>query len=219
MIFFDLDDTLLDTQAAIRLAAIDLHKELGLETPLPDFLTAWHAAHDRYTHPHLTKVMSRQEQLRARLCEVMGASLDNDAADRIVARYLECMESHWALFDDVLPCFERLSAHRFGLISNGFGPRQRHKLEKTGIAHTFACIVISGECGTAKPDKTIFLRACHMANVDPRKATHIGDRYDLDAEGARQAGLRGIWINRQAESANGRMPPTVTSLHELDAPG
>jgi putative hydrolase of the HAD superfamily len=216
MIFFDLDDTLLDKQSATRNAAVDFHKAVGVERPLQEFLVAWHIAQERQYHRYLAKEISFQEQRRARLREVIAPTLSDNAADELFARYVESLESHWVLFDDVLPCFARLSAHSFGLITNGDGALQRRKLEKTGLTGKFNCILISGECGVSKPDKEIFLCACELAGIIPEDALYIGDRYDVDAEGARQAGLRGIWLNRGGNSDHGHTPPIIASLTELD---
>ncbi len=216
MIFFDLDDTLLDTQSATRNAVANLYNEIDVTMSLQEFLVSWDAAQERQYLRYLAKEISFQEQRRARLRDVICPTLSDAVADDMFSHYLDSLESHWLLFDDVMPCLERLSDHGLGLITNGDGTFQRSKLEKTGITDWFDCILISDECGHAKPDKEIFLHACELAGVIPEDTIYIGDRYDLDVEGARNAGLRGIWLNRRGDHDHQlQMPPIIASLTEL----
>jgi putative hydrolase of the HAD superfamily len=217
MIFFDLDDTLLDHQTADYNAVTDFYKTISIAMSLPEFLAAWRAAQERHYVRYYAGEISFQQQRRERLREVIDSTLNDEAADRIFARYLNGYESHWVLFDDVLPCFERLSTHRLGLITNGDGILQRRKLAKTGITDKFDCIVISDECGYAKPDKEIFLYACELAGEDPKNSVHIGDRINLDAQGACNAGLRGIWLNRKSAVASDCTTLVIASLDALPA--
>jgi putative hydrolase of the HAD superfamily len=46
---------------------------------------------------------------------------------------------------------------------------------------------------------------------------YVGDHYDLDAQGARRAGLLGIWLDRMGASSEEHRPPMIRSL--LDLPG
>jgi putative hydrolase of the HAD superfamily len=82
----------------------------------------------------------------------------------------------------VLPCLAALSRrHRLAIISNGDGVAQRLKLARTGLSTCFDPIVLSGECGLAKPDARLFLHACDLGGHVPGAALCVGDRYDLDA--------------------------------------
>ena len=138
-------------------------------------------------------------------------------ADELFDIYFRVYESRWLLFPDVLPSLGELSGHRLGIISNGNGAEQRSKLERTGIAERFEFVHISDDCGHAKPDAEIFLRACTMAGVAPRDAIYIGDLYETDAVGARAAGLHGVWLNRGSTYAREHAPPAIRSLDELQS--
>jgi hypothetical protein len=91
---------------------------------------------------------------------VIDGSLSDVAADRIYAEYLREYERAWSLFPDVLPCLDRLSTHRLGIISNGMASEQMRKLVNMGIDARFQAIVISGDCGYAKPSAEIFELGC-----------------------------------------------------------
>ena len=80
-------------------------------------------------------------------------------------------------------------------------------------------VVISGEIGVAKPHQAIFRRACRALGVHPAQAMHVGERLDIDAMGARDAGLHGVWLDR---SGCGILPQVagVSVIGQLaDLPG
>lgn len=102
------------------------------------------------------------------------------------------------LFADVLPTLARLR----GLVSLGSVSNGVADLEAIGIAHYFQASVAAHRVGCAKPDAVIFHAACEAMGVAPQEAVYVGDDPLLDVQGAQQAGLRGIWINRP------ELPPT-----------
>ena len=134
-----------------------------------------------------------------------------------MGRVLHELRAAWSLFPDVIPCLERLVGYRLGIISNGQGAQQRKKLERTGIADRFHVTVISGDHGCPKPQEDIFLRACLALDTSPEDAVYVGDHYDLDAEGARRAGLAGVWLDRADARSAAHQPPMLRSLLELPA--
>lgn len=215
LVLFDIDDTLLNHGAAERLAATQLHKSIGSSVSIEEFLVRWATVTERHFARFLAGDVSYQEQRRDRLREAVDSSLSDEAADRIFGGYLASYEASWSLFSDVLPCLGSLSQHRLGVVSNGQGIQQRKKLAQTGIVDRFECIVISGECGCAKPDAKIFLRACASVGESPTNSVYVGDRYDLDAQAARTAGLQGIWLDRNDRATKMHASPVVGSLHEL----
>jgi putative hydrolase of the HAD superfamily len=83
-----------------------------------------------------------------------------------------------------------------GVLSN-FDSRLYSVLQSLGLRDYFKSITISTQVRTAKPDPEIFNIALQSHNCSPEEAWHIGDSITDDYHGARKAGLRGIWINRQ----------------------
>lgn len=215
LILFDLDDTLIDHTAAQRSAAARLHAHVGSRADLELFLRDWEAATERHFARYLAGEIGHQEQRRARVRELIEPHLSDQEADELVAIYLAEYEAAWALFDDVLPCLERLTGHRLGLVSNGNGVQQRAKLVRTGILERFEHLVIAEECGHAKPDAAIFAHACRVAGAVPADTLYVGDRYDLDAAAARSAGLRGVWLDRRSDATADHAPPIIRALSEL----
>jgi len=216
LILFDIDDTLVDHTVAANTGARVLHESVGSSLPLPEFLARWGDALERHFERYLRGELTFQGQRRERAREVVDPTLIDAHADRVFATYQEAYEAAWSLFPDVGACLDRLSSsHSLGVISNGEAQQQRSKLTKTGIAQRFSCILISEECGYAKPSREIFLRACELAGEPPTNVVYVGDRYDVDAEGARAAGLAGVWLDRRARATTDHVPPLIRGLDEL----
>lgn len=215
LILFDIDDTLLDHKAAERHAAALLYTSINPPVSLEEFLVKWADALERHFSRYLAGDVSYQGQRWDRVREVVESSLSDDAAEQLIADYLANYEAGWCLFPDVRPCLDGLSEHRIGVISNGQGHQQRKKLAQTGILDRFDCLLISEECGCAKPDSAIFVRACTQLGELPANSVYVGDRYDLDAQAARTAGLMGIWLDRGQQATARHAPPIIESLDGL----
>lgn len=217
VVLFDLDGTLVDHEAGLRAGALAVHERLGLEGGPEAFCAAWRAALERHYARYLEGDVSFEDQRRARVREVVDPALDDRAADEAFEIYLTAYEEGIPLFEDVPACLDRLSGHRLGVITNGQTSRQRAKLERHGLLERFEHIVTSEECGSAKPAGAIFRSACGRFEARPDHVVYVGDHYEVDAVGARDAGLRGVWLDRRGAAGSAHLPPLIRSLRDLPA--
>jgi putative hydrolase of the HAD superfamily len=193
-ICLDVDDTLIDFTTSARKALCSM---IGRD----DMWPTW----QRMTDEHVAKVIAgemdvdtmRRARTKAFFAD-LGALLDDDMICTLENRRLEEMNHAWSLFDDVVPCLDWLQAAglKVAAVTNASGIHQRAKLRHLGIARFFDAVVIAGELGAAKPDPVIFQAACSQLDVPAMETVHIGDRLDVDAVGARDAGLHGVWLDR-----------------------
>jgi putative hydrolase of the HAD superfamily len=220
MIFFDIDQTLLDHQQAQDMAAeLFLQQFPSSYSKSPEeFSQYWQTVAEKHLAPFMRGEITFVEQRRRRMRELFQETesyLVNDEADRRFAIYLQYYEENWTLFDDVLPCLNSLLNNKLGIISNGNTQQQIKKLSHTGIIDRFDTIVISEEVGIAKPNPDIFWRACHLATVEVERCSYIGDDLQTDALAATNTGMQGIWLNRVASSDAQITIPTIKNLQEL----
>ena len=213
MIFFDLDGTLLDHDAAERQGALAFAAAFGLDES--GFVTLWREASERYMDRFLAGEIDFAEQRRLRLQDLLGRALSNDQAAEIFGVYLDAYERGWRLYPDVLPCLEGLAGTELGVITNGHRGQQLKKLEATAILANFALVVTSEDAGVAKPDPDIFAAACERAGVPPTACTYIGDHLETDARAAARAGLHGIWLDRTASGRDVAGIDVIRSLRDV----
>lgn len=121
----------------------------------------------------------------------------------------------WRLYPETRPTLDALrdQGYRLGVISN-FDARLFDLLEGLGIADHFDPIVASSRAGAAKPDRAIFLHALSACGVDPERAVHVGDTYELDVLGAQAAGVAAILIDRVGHDTPSDCP-VVRRLDEV----
>ena len=82
-------------------------------------------------------------------------------------------------------------------------------------------MVLSSESGRRyKPDAWLFQAVCQRMGVAPAECVYVGDKQFEDVQGARNAGMASVWINRAATPANPSLPAPdveIRSLLELPA--
>ncbi|XP_017074853.1 rhythmically expressed gene 2 protein [Drosophila eugracilis] len=81
-----------------------------------------------------------------------------------------------------------------GIISN-FDPSLPQVLDTMGYAGKFDFILTSYEAGFMKPDRRIFEIPLKRLDIPADQALHIGNKLDLDYEGARNCGWSGLLVN------------------------
>ena len=81
-----------------------------------------------------------------------------------------------------------------GIISNSEGRLAElvRELHKTAL---FRVIVDSGRLGIDKPDRRIFEHAALELGVPLTDTVHVGDAWEADVIGAREAGAQAIWFS------------------------
>ena len=215
VILFDIDGTLINHDSAEAIAVAALRDRKGHTEDGVGFLRRWRSAFERHYNRYLAGELSIQEQRRERLRQVFDPNMSDAAADRLSASYIYDYLGACELYSDVKPTLARMAAYQMGIVSNGERSQQQYKLVKTGIDHYFGPLILSGECGVAKPARGIFELACASMGIPPSHAIYVGDRRDVDAEAARSVGMHGIWLDRFGVSDDSDSPMRISSLSVL----
>jgi putative hydrolase of the HAD superfamily len=152
MIFFDLDDTLLDHETAARAGATDFFKTYcsSFTEDLETFLIRWEKVAEKYFQSNSLVKYSLLEQRRMRVRELFSSTLTDGEADARFETYLDTYEASWKLYPDAIPCLKSLQGQKLGLITNGEGEQQRLKIQRTGLGSYFSTVIISREVGRVK---------------------------------------------------------------------
>lgn len=221
-VVWDVDDTLFD-YASADLAGMRAH--LAAEGLLARYdsadraLALWKEVTDRHWARFGAGEVEYYAQRRDRVREFLGAALDDAEADAWFGRYLGHYEAAWALFPDTVPTLDALAGdYRHAVLSNSALSVQEYKLSALGVRDRFETVLCAADLGVAKPAPEAFRAVCEALALAPGEIAYVGDEPDIDARGARDAGLLGIWLDRNGARGDGPSGVhRITSLTELPA--
>ncbi|MGI9332901.1 MAG: HAD-IA family hydrolase [Gammaproteobacteria bacterium] len=156
-----------------------------------------------------------------------GMTRGFDDFDRFFVELYEYYESpqSWTLYPETIEVLDRLRARglRTAVVSN-FDTRLERILPSLGVTERVDAVICSTRAGAAKPDAPIFERALAALGATPARAVHVGDNAAADLDGARNAGLHALLIDRS--SGAGSCTHGIATLHgvldwldEHDSPG
>ncbi len=197
-ITLDLDDTLWDIHPVIRRAEERLYAWIGERYPR---ITERFAPEDIHEvrlavfaeyrdRAHDLTFMRRMVLSRI----AIAAGYDDSYVDDAFAVFEEA-RNEVTLYPEARPALTSLR-ERYVLIAVTNG---NANLEKIGIRDLFDGVVSATMAGAAKPARPIFDMAVAAGGASAAQTLHVGDHPFYDVHGARDAGLRAVWVNRKGE--------------------
>ncbi len=203
VIFFDIDDTLIDSKSAHWIALEEVCREFSLQPEVNQIFAEWRLISDKYLKLYFHNKLTINEQriLRIKdLWQYAGKQISDMEATIVHKKYHTLFLQHCVPFPDTLPTLKKLEKFRLGIITNGPISDQTRKLENNGLAQFFNPVIISEEVGYWKPQKEIFEFAAQRAQHLISECVFIGDSYDLDYLGGTRAGMKCVWLNKDRSS-------------------
>jgi putative hydrolase of the HAD superfamily len=148
-----------------------------------------------------------------------------DFQARFEREYEPAFRANVRCFDDVALLLAWVSAARVpvGILTNSGDHYTQVKLELSGLAEAFTVVVTRDTLGFGKPDPRAFHRACRELGRAPGDTVYLGDHLSVDAADATEAGLYGVWLQRDPGDTEGAARarelgiPVVSSLSQLPA--
>eukprot|EP01062_Namystynia_karyoxenos_P066762 TRINITY_DN606_c0_g1_i2.p1 TRINITY_DN606_c0_g1~~TRINITY_DN606_c0_g1_i2.p1 ORF type:complete len:268 (+),score=90.65 TRINITY_DN606_c0_g1_i2:76-804(+) len=188
VLVFDLDDTLWDVQETLRAA----HAAVIAEFPaLPEECRTTRGMKDRMlqvTEQHPDRAHDFSFLRLAVLAEALGSQEQGDAAFAVwFARRNKPIFFSCAI--DTLKAL-RAEGYRLGVITDG----NANPMDIPELDGLFDWWVSAVEAGAPKPDARPFELASRKAGVPCSEMVYIGDNYRKDVLGAKQAGMRTVWV-------------------------
>jgi putative hydrolase of the HAD superfamily len=210
-VLLDLDDTLTDRAASVRSYARRFVADFGPRFRIADV---------SIVAAEITRI-DRNGYNRDRALELAGhdAWVVAPCADDLTAHW----NHHFALCTQgragLLPTVDALALAglRIGVVTNGATDRQRRKLEALQLRDRLGAVLISEECGAAKPNARIFRAAAAALDVDPRECLFVGDNPRKDVIGSAAVGMRAVWFRAKVRWPEELAPPreSIAALAEL----
>ncbi|EFG64577.1 HAD family hydrolase [Streptomyces sp. SPB074] len=223
-VLWDVDDTVFDyTRADTEGLAAHLRAEGLLERfgGPETALARWRALTRHHWGRFAAGGVGFLEQRRDRVRDFLAAPLGDAEADAWFDAYFAHYEAAWTLFTDVLPALDALArSHRHGVLSNSSAAVQGPKLTALGLGDRFESLLCAAELGVSKPEPGAFRAAARALGLAPAEIAYVGDEPWIDARGAVDAGLVGVWLDRAGRHAREDVPEGVHRIGGLrELPG
>lgn len=189
LLSLDLDDTILDTDAAAEYrvqAAAERASEVlgGLDVAMVDQALRAAMAANPVTQGRM-----------ALFLQTLGVEPRSDEGIAIRGAYNAVLLDALALMEGAEVTLARLrERYRLAIVTNGPSELQWPKLRKFALEGLVDHVVVSGDLGVHKPDPAIFHHLLTEAGVESANAAHVGDSIHSDIAGARAAGMTAIWM-------------------------
>jgi putative hydrolase of the HAD superfamily len=183
LLMLDLDNTLVDRDAAFRLAV----RAFLADHDLPDSDLTWVMTLDAGGYTARQDVAAAMTDRYGTLVPstAIRALLDNGAADRVVLTKSSREALAMALADG-WTCV---------IVTNGRTRQQEAKIRNTGLDQLVHGWAVSEEVGYKKPEPEIFRAAAAGVEGSLVGAWMIGDSPHADIAGANTLGLRSVWVS------------------------
>ncbi len=108
--------------------------------------------------------------------------------------------------------------YKIAILTNGSSVNQRNKITRSGLGKIISEIYISGEMDFEKPDVEVFRLACKKLDTPTEQTLYIGDHWENDIEGAKNAGLKTCWVSHGSPIPSTKLDVcdyVIASLEEL----
>jgi HAD superfamily hydrolase (TIGR01549 family) len=216
LLFFDLDDTLLDHGGAEGVAQRETFEAFGGlfgGVPFDAWLTAYREANALLWRAYGRGEIGREELHLRRFADPLTAfELDRARAGEVGSFYLARYRGAWRLNEGAEELLAAAAdAGEVGVLSNGFRELQRAKIARFELGRWVRHVVLSEEVGAMKPDRAIFdaavRAACGNEGAVGRRKLYLGDHWETDVLGARGAGWLPVFYNP------GRVPLPARAIH------
>ena len=216
-VIFDLDDTLFEEieycKSGFRKIASVLAKEAKIATPEEIYCALW----NEFTSGDSQKVFNV-------VLDQFNISYDRRFIYGLVEKY-RCHLPKITLPADSREILDLLRYRtKMALLSDGFLPAQRLKIQALKIEHYFQCIVLTEELGREfwKPSPVGFRKIIKELDVQCNHCVYIGDNLIKDFIAPNQLGFRTIQLirpnkmhNSLSPDANAKPEFVIESMYEL----
>jgi len=207
-VLFDLDGTLLDG-GALPLALRATGERLAALAPGldPDAFVAAHTATWRELWPEVEEEWMLGPDAGVRIerrawtetlarCGVRDPALI-DAAEAV---HRDSARLAHRAYSEVPPTLAALRAAGFAtaILTNGSAELQRAKIADADLTDATDLVVVSSEVGAKKPDPAVVEHALLTLGADPGGSWIVGDNLWVDVLAGHRAGIRTVWVNREA---------------------
>jgi len=202
VIFWDLDGTLWDLHGNTQKALGQLFEKYKSDhfqhTSWSEFTRYYEIFNERvwalYREGKIIKEDLRTKRFRD-LFETVKANYTEDFVEQFAEDFLFICPRLSGMLPGAIEVLQKAQERYFNvMLTNGFIEVQGIKMESAQIRNYFQEVVYSEEAGVRKPHRAIFELALKKANAQPEDVIMIGDDWEADILGARNAGIDQVFF-------------------------
>lgn len=216
-LLFDVDDTLLDFQAAEKQALTKLFATEGL-TLSPDLEEKYKTMNHKLWAAFERGEKTRDEVVNQRFglfFEALGVRVDSIDLENRYRKFLE--EGHDLLGNSYQIVADLSKKANLYIVTNGVSQTQYRRLTDAKLLPFFKAVFVSEDTGYQKPMKEYFDYVfARIPNFEKEATVIIGDSLSSDIQGGITAGIDTIWLNSKSEQATAGIQPTYT-INQLES--
>ncbi|SHN10703.1 HAD family hydrolase [Gracilibacillus kekensis] len=217
-IIFDVDDTLYDQALSFHQTFRKLVKENSTYQELDAIYRASRKYSERLFDQSEKGEITTFEWQTGRFIKALNdfnISISSETASDFNDVYKQ-QQGRITLFPEIKELLSILKQKgtQLAILTNGEEQHQTMKIKQLEL-HKWIPeenIFISGSHGIAKPNKEIFDIVTDKLKCDPVETVYIGDSFEKDIIGAKQAGWQAIWMNHR----NRKIPKESTVFPDLE---
>lgn len=192
-IIFDLDNTLIEwkneywdgVEEALKFEHIKYTKQDIKD--IENAMNKYESEYNIYTKENMLECINKYIKIKVNM----------EFLEKCLEHFSNCAPNK--MNKEIYETLEYLSKkYELVVLTNWFEKQQAKRLETVGILKYFSK-VYAPETFLIKPNKEAFMKACQNK---PEEAVMVGDNLKADIEGAINAGLKAIYINKNVEKSS-----------------
>jgi YjjG family noncanonical pyrimidine nucleotidase len=224
-LFFDLDHTLWDFEGNALECLAEMYENfnllsLGVEN-FDDFYINFSEANRHYWALLERKEITVDELRKKRFKTAfhkLGIDITEEFGLKMTDVFLELLPHKTKLIEGTIEVLDYLKPHyQLHIISNGWQDIQVKKMENSGILHYFDAIITNEIANARKPEKGIFDHALKQTNASFSRSLMIGDNYEADILGAKNADFDTVFYNPEKQETIEKPTFEIFKLTDMKA--
>ena len=194
----------------------------GISREIDDIQAGFHYAKNLFEKDWIENYIQMPLSTRIKhILDSLNTSLPQESIDQIISEFYQVFLEYPPEFKEgVIETIEALKPeYKLGIISDtgiSHGSVIREYLDSVGILEHFTSTIFSDEIGYSKPHRIPFQKALKELDVKPHEVVHVGDLLRTDVTGAKNIGMKAVWIKTGNKTPENVEPDyTITAMPEL----
>ncbi|MBD8347455.1 MULTISPECIES: YjjG family noncanonical pyrimidine nucleotidase [unclassified Dysgonomonas] len=215
-IFFDLDDTLIDTALNSKQVLEEVYTDYTIDKYYPsfnDFYQKYQSINLHLWDQYEQNLISKEELKTGRFKQALNdfTSISTEQSLEMNNDFMGRVSNKKNIIEGVEDILEYLQPkYHLYIISNGFLEVQDKKIKNAGLDSYFKDVFLSDHVGKNKPHPMIFNYALKESSTSSTDCIMIGDNINTDIIGAKNIGIDQIWFNPKSMVDSSNVAPTYT---------